>query len=318
LTAPPASASAAAAAAAASATQPSGGGESVASAAPFMIGDLGVGSYYYQHGRGRSGTSGGIVPLITRGAFKIEDNESPRPVDRVFINYNYFNGIGAPGLNSFDLHREVFGFEKTFLDRDASVGMRFNFLQADGAGGLTTSPSGFGDLTIISKYAFINNFQTGNVLSGGLALTVPTGRDVILFDGTELNSVLFQPYGGFIYYLQNLYALGFTSIIVPTDSRDVTLSTASLALGYNIFRSNPYSDNLITYVTPTVEGHATIPLNHRGTDNFPLGFPDIFTVTSGLHIGIGNRSQLTAAAVVPVTGPKPFDIEAVIQFNFLF
>jgi hypothetical protein len=317
LTAPPA-AGAAAAAAAASGTQPSGGGESVASAAPFMIGDLGVGGYARQVVRVRQGTSVALVPIVTGGAFKIEDNESPRPVDRVFINYNYFNDVGIPGISNFNLNREVVGFEKTFLGGDASVGLRLNFLQTDGAGALTTAHDGFGDLTIITKYAFLNNFTTGNVVSGGLALTVPTSRDVFLADGTRFDPVLFQPYGGFIYNLDNLYALGFASIIVPTDARDAVISTESLALGYRLYQATD-CNSIITGITPTVEGHATIPFSKRGLATGTLiGFPDIFDLTTGVHVGIGARSLLTTAVVVPLTGPKPFDIEAVVQFNFRF
>ena len=45
------------------------------------------------------------VPLIPArvGAFKIAENESPRPHDRVYVNYNYFNDIKrdlAPGTES--------------------------------------------------------------------------------------------------------------------------------------------------------------------------------------------------------------------------
>src|SRR5262249_29857955 len=65
--------------------------------------------------------AGTAIALLTRGAFKIADNESPRPQDRVFVNYNYFDRILG---TSVDLNRETLGFEKTFLDGNASVGMR--------------------------------------------------------------------------------------------------------------------------------------------------------------------------------------------------
>jgi len=38
-----------------------------------------------------------IVPAV-RG-FKIADNQYPRPVDRVWVSFNYFNGVNS-GLNS--------------------------------------------------------------------------------------------------------------------------------------------------------------------------------------------------------------------------
>src|SRR5439155_99725 len=97
----------------------------VAFAAPTMIGDLGAGTFARQvivtpigvstNGHPQFAVSNRVVPLPGRGAFKIEENESPRPLDRVFVSYNYFNSVGLPGTPSYDLHREVAGFEKAFF-----------------------------------------------------------------------------------------------------------------------------------------------------------------------------------------------------------
>src|SRR5438876_4349367 len=35
-------------------------------------------------------------PIVTRGAFKIAEDESPRPVDRVFAAYNFFDNASLP------------------------------------------------------------------------------------------------------------------------------------------------------------------------------------------------------------------------------
>ena len=56
-------------------------------------------------------------------------------MDRFFVTYNYFNNVHAPALRvqngfltqeriGYDVHRETYGFEKTFLDGIASVGLR--------------------------------------------------------------------------------------------------------------------------------------------------------------------------------------------------
>jgi hypothetical protein len=37
-----------------------------------------------------------------------------------------------------------------------------------------------------------------------------------------------------------------------------------------------------------------------------------------LHIGLCKHSRLTLGAALPVTGPKPCDIEAIAQLNLLF
>ena len=41
-----------------------------------------------------------------------------------------------------------------------------------------------GDLTIVTKYALINDRETGNVLSGGLAITAPTSPTIRTSDGS--------------------------------------------------------------------------------------------------------------------------------------
>jgi len=86
--------------------------------APQMIGDLSFGF--------------NIGEFAPTNPFKIAKNESPRPTNRVFLTYNYFNdvtlGHPIPDLQT-DLNREVIGFEKTFLNGDASVGLRLPFFQ---------------------------------------------------------------------------------------------------------------------------------------------------------------------------------------------
>ncbi len=259
-----------------------------------------------------------MVPAAGRGPFKIDENESPRPMDRVFINYNYFNGVGRSIFNvpAFDVHQETIGFEKTFLDGDASVGLRVPTVQQNGDGSLSSRD--FGDMTIVTKFALLNNRNTGDILTGGLAVTVPTGPDLMLLDGTRLNPVLLQPYTGFIYNFERLYAHGFSSLVIPTDPRDVLLSTGSLGLGYRLYQAEYPEGRLISSLTPTVEGHATVPLNHRGLDSTPTGFPDLFVLTQGVHVGLGARSLLTTAIAVPLTGPRPFAFEAIAQLNFRF
>ncbi|MBI3412221.1 MAG: hypothetical protein HY040_28150, partial [Planctomycetes bacterium] len=34
-----------------------------------------------------------LAPILTRGSFKVADNASPRPLDRVFFYYNYYNSV---------------------------------------------------------------------------------------------------------------------------------------------------------------------------------------------------------------------------------
>jgi hypothetical protein len=302
---------------------PSAGGSAGYSFAPNMIGDLGVGGsfargiLYVPGPRGQLVPQAVPLPATNRAAFKIDENEGARPLDRFYVNYNYFNNIGrgVPDLPLSDVHRETYGVEKTFLGGDASVGVRVNTLQKIGPGSL--GGADFGDTTIVTKFALIND-PNGNVVSVGMAVTVPTGPDLFLVDGSRLNPVLLQPYTGFVYALDRVYAQGFSALVVPLDARDVLLSTGALAVGYQLYRSACPAESLITYVTPVVEGHASIPLNHRGIDSTPTGFSDLFVLTNGVHIGVGQRTNLTFGVAVPLTGPKLFDLEALALLNFRY
>lgn len=259
-------------------------------------------------------------PIVTRGAFKISDNESPRPVDRLFAAYNFFDNASLPTgpvRRTFDLHRETAGFEKTFLNGDASVGVRINVLQADGS----YSDDDFGDTTIVTKYALVNNAETGNVVSGGLAVTAPTGPRTIFPNGQTFRSTLLQPWTGFICNLGcKWYTHGFSALVFPTDDQDVSLSTSDIGIGWRAYQAACCSDYFISSVTPTLEGHYTAALNHRGLDPLrTLSFPEsVFVLTSGVHWGLGCNALLTTGLAAPLTGPRPFDLEAIAQLNWRF
>ena len=258
-----------------------------------------------------------LVPQVDRGGVNIDENESPRPVDRVFVTYNYFDNITKPfpGVPASNLNREMYGFELTFLNGDASIGVRMSSLQTTGDS--TFSSDDFGDMTVIAKFALINNRSTGDVLSVGMAVTAPTGPDAILPDGTRLNPTLLQPWTGFVYNWERLFAQGFTSLIIPTDSRDSLVTTGSLSFGYRLYSATD-PDAILTYITPVIEGHSIIAMTHRGLDQALIGFPDAFVLTNGIHLGIGPRSNLALGVAVPLTGPKPFDVEAIAQLNWQF
>ena len=284
------------------------------------------------------------VPISSLGAFNIAENESPRPQDRVFFTYNNFNNLQGPGTGSntpivntqttsnfsgpvvttttipgianptVNLNREIFGFEKTFLDGRASVEMRLPLLQQQSAidlGGF----SDVGDLTIIGKYALLMDNVTGNVVSAGLVVTCPTGTAIPLLDGGELHSTLYQPFFGYIWNFDRFYVQGFHSVVVPTDPRDVTLLFNDVGADFLLYRGA--SDGFLTSIVPTFEVHVTTPLNHRSSDD-PLFAPDLVAITSGVHVGLGRNSTLTLGVVTPVTGPRIFNVEGLAQFNLRF
>jgi hypothetical protein len=282
------------------------------------------------------------VPVASGGGFKIGENESPIPEDRVFFTYNYYNGLRGPGgpfgaaridaqqtvLNGFpatittpvpatppgrfDLHREMAGFEKTFLDGTGSIGLRVPLLQMHGDG--TFSQDDFGDLTAIVKYAPFFDRSTGNVLSGGLAVTFPTGPANNTIIG-NIHSTLFQPFVGYRWNVDRFFVQGFSSVVIPTDSRDATLLFNDIGVGYWLYRGN--GRRAITGIAPVLEAHVTTPLDHRQTTD-AIFVPNIVSFTGGVHVGIGGRSSFTIGVNTPVTGPRPYAVEAIAQFNFWF
>jgi hypothetical protein len=262
--------------------------------------------------------SAGILAIVARGAFKIAENESPRPMDRAYVTYNYFYDVDQ--FHRFgartDVHREVLGLEKTFMDGNASLGARLPFVQA--LGEPDVSQAGIGDVTIISKYAFINNLETGSVLSGGLAVTIPCGNGFLPeFYPENIHSFLLQPWVGGIWQSGRFFTHGFSSVIIPTDSADITLWLNDIGFGYMVFQSDDPS-RFVRYVAPIFETHILTPLNHRGSLRDPYGAPDIVDLTAGASIGVGQRSFLNIGGVIPVTGPRPFGFEALVQFNWRF
>jgi hypothetical protein len=253
----------------------------------------------------------------TRGAFRIAENESPRPEDRVFVTYNYYgdvpDGLDATGaVSRGSVNREVFGFEKTFLDGNGSVGLRAPVLQQEGDGGFSSND--FGDLSLVTKYAFLYDRQSGNLASGGLVVTAPTGPGLLVLQDEKIHSTLLQPWLGFIRNFGDVYLEGFSSIVVPTDVRDVTIAFNDLAVGYRLYRRNA---GLVRSIIPTLETHVTTPLNHRSPDAL-ISVPDLVDLTAGAHLGLPWQSVLTLGVNTPVTGPRPYGVEAIVQFNYRF
>jgi hypothetical protein len=300
---------------------------------------------------------------LSRGAFKIAENESVQPQDRFFANYNYFHDVPVrnDGAMSFataangtttvrtatltdinvepiGVHRETIGFEKTFLNGNASVGARlpvFQTSQSAATAGInpgqlaafspfptTGSISGIGtgfdgnrvgDLSLVFKYAFINDVDAGRVLASGLVVTAPTGGGIPINEDDRLYSTLLQPYVGFLQNYDRFFVHGFSSVVVPTDARDIVLLFNDVGLGYMVYRAD--DDSLLQSIVPTVEGHLVTPLS-QGSGGITAS--DVFVMTGGAHFGLGRHTVLTLGAATPVTGPRPFTVEAMAQLNWLY
>ncbi|MCS6851772.1 MAG: hypothetical protein NZ700_11460 [Gemmataceae bacterium] len=268
------------------------------------------------------------VPAVTH-SFKIAENECPRPQCRVFATFNYYNNIfgstndrlGAD-IGRIDAYRGMFGFEYALLGGNASIGMRLplNTLSVGdgftpGTGGTSTA---LGDLAIILKYAVIN--ERDLCLSGGILIQAPTGPASFAGYNTPIlpvHSTILSPYIGYILGWGRFYMQGFSSVAVPTDDREVTLLFNDFQFGwYALVDRSP--SRIITAIVPIFEVHVNTPLNHRGILDDLNGLPDWVNLSYGLNVEVCRKSLLTFGVVNPVTGPRPFDIEAFAYFNFRF
>ena len=297
---------------------------------PSMFGDLLGGSRLVVTTRSASSSSFGStsfstttrsVPILSGGGFKISDNGSPRPQDRAYITYNYFNdvGTGTGSTTTGDVNRETLGFEKTFLDGNASLGVRLPFTESSSSlGGIGDGT--IGDLTLYGIYAFINDRETGNVFSTGMALTIPTGPSVRDPSGRDLNEFIYQPFIGYIYnFDRNFFVQGFHSGIFSEHQNGLSQDVAA---GMWLYRSSD-AGSTIRGIVPTVELHLYTPLDHTGGSTIdPSGFTVVsdntLTVTTGVTFLIGDRISLGVAVGIPVTGPRPDSYEAITTFNWRF
>lgn len=263
------------------------------------------------------------VPVASR-TYKVSENESPRPGDRVYFMFNYFDDMfGAVNrqvgnIGAFDQHREGIGFEKTFLNGWSSIGMRLPVSTIWSNSVLPelqeTDPE-LGDLTMIFKVSPYYDPRTQNVFTFGLAVSLPTAQGV----SEPFNSTALQPFIGWIWTFGDLYFQGFTAVDVPTDSNDVTLLFNDIGVGYWIYRT-VRPDSVVTGVAPTLEAHINNPLNHRGAFDFldPAGTADWVSITVGTTFQFYGRSTLALGGNMPVTGPKPYDFEILCQLNWYF
>src|SRR5260370_3913889 len=164
---------------------PEGGTAAADSYNPAMFGDQGFFSSFSSSSNSSSSNNrlATFAALPLHATFTIAEHESPVPVSRAYINYNYYNNAthGDAGISGSDVHRETFGLEQTIGDGAASLGFRIPFLQLTGSNGFDDTQ--FGDIDLIFKYAVYGDRRSGDVISTGMVLTLPTASKTIAIGG---------------------------------------------------------------------------------------------------------------------------------------
>ena len=141
--------------------------------------------------------------------FKVAEQSSPIPRDRLLLNYGWFRDAPGPGGPS-DIQRVVPGFEKTFNEGFSSVEMRMPFAYTfssnqplNGAGQVIGSNDyELGNLNLSLKQLLVGTERFG--WSAGVALELPTADDLVfsnlLYKVTRVSeSVNLSPYTGFLW-----------------------------------------------------------------------------------------------------------------------
>jgi hypothetical protein len=267
------------------------------------------------------------IPAV--GGFRISDDESPLPQTRVFYYLNDWQQpfdaantkLGGNASLPYAV-RNTFGYEQAFADGAASLGFRLpiDSLKVDSSlPGTAAVDSSIGDLFLVSK-VLIYRSQAGSAISGGLAMTLPTGSRS--FAGVSQGDVgldhhaNLQPYIGYLWRATDgIYVQGFSSIDVPLNPSDVAMMYNDIGVGYFLFGGAGW----LTALAPTAELRVTTPLNHDGVmDGKVYGETQIVQFLFGLTMEMNRRTTLTVGAGVPVTGPNPYDWQFILQMNYRF
>ncbi|HVX12262.1 MAG TPA: hypothetical protein VHC22_13860 [Pirellulales bacterium] len=321
---------------------------------PFMMGDFltggALGGSLFLNCSIRDPYGTHLAAPFAFHTFKITDNESPWPRNRVFVTSEYFRQVG----DTTAVTQETFGFERTFQQNRSSIGLRLPFYTVDpgtqmnplepgqiGTFGLGTSTRGnIGDLTLIYKRAVIFDPAGGNVLSVGAAVITPTGPATLasVTPAYTVNGVNhwggIQPYVGFYRSIgqafNGLFVQGFSSIDRPFSPHDSTFWFNDIGLGY-YYRRDVTSG--LTGIVPNFEAHVNTPMGGR-TQTISAtpaltaltGFSSVMgqiqyanqvNLTSGITFIFNRRTTLALAVVAPVSTPHPYNVEYVAQLNVL-
>jgi hypothetical protein len=267
--------------------------------------------------------------------FKISENMSPLPRDRVYYAFNGFQqGARTVDGREIDVNRHTLGAEKTFLDRTASVEFRMPILQGASAvqsfdgNQQNDSRVEFGNMTIIPK--MILSEGDSHIVSAGLGINLPTARQgTITIPGNSIQpfltirnqSVHLSPFVGLLLLPgNNTYIISFAQVDFDTSGNAVIGATGSnlgtyqdqnlfhfdVAVGRYLYRDN---NTRLTGIAAQFEVHYSSTLQDTDHIDFgggdignPFNRLDLLVLTGGMNFQFWNTSWLTVGCAVPVRG----------------
>lgn len=305
----------------------------------------------------------GVLDLPLAGGSRRFKNEHARalPTDRVFGTYHHFhNALEAnaltPGFRSTDANVDRFtlGFEKTFLEGNASVELRLPMsvpVSLSSPDALYRTDT-VGDLVVTLKGLLYSD--ESQALALGLAINTPTGNDLNVSlpnsgtDGTNLtldnNALHLIP---FLAYqaapTDDFFFNGFLQFDTPTNSNsaqvrntgaatvdnlkitDQTLMYVDTSFGYWLFR-DPEAEFLtglaglleLHYTTALTSADVAADRNNVVTFGSNAGSLDAINMTFALHTEIARNTIIRAGYVTPLRdgNHRFFDSEFTVAVIF--
>jgi hypothetical protein len=112
-------------------------------------------------------------------------------------------------------------------------------------------------------------------------------------------------------------------MILPIARPESIVSFNDVGFGYYVYRDSTGS-RMVSAIAPTFEIHYTAPLRQADPKANLFNFADDLRVhntvdlTAGATFEIQRQATLGVGVAVPVTGLRPFDVEALVQLNWLF
>lgn len=289
------------------------------------------------------------------GIQKMASGGSPIPRDRVFFNYNYFEGV--PLATTSSVNQFVPGFEKTFLSGLMSVEARFPVaatLDTDiNTNGSTASSTGqFGDISVALKSIFSQGDNW--LLSGGLQLTLPTADDISyrVTDGgstreflrIENEAVHVMPFlGASLIADRGLFLQGFFQIDVDANGMPVSANSSpfgtgtmtevgrlngatmmyfDVSAGYWLVQEPAESTSTLTAIMPLWEFHLSRSLSDSDSVNFsPLGSLgrnddfELMNTTFGMVFEFHHHTTISAGYATTIPGGKDDEFEGEFRLH---
>jgi len=308
-----------------------------------------------------------ISSTILPGFLTAANSQSPIVMDRVFFDYGYFDqfqvtkttgtivlGTTSTTLNAtssqiagFNLNTFNVGIEKSLFGGLASVYVDAPILYADD--NVTDQKiNGFGDLNLGFKLSLYFDRCTGNALSAGLSVAVPTGHaaqytDAVVWESsstgapiqfftTPVNPTYIQPWVAGLWNCDRFFVQEYFAVIQPLPDEVATSINNCLSAGYRLWSVDRCCEpnHWITSITPIFGTQTLVGLQHSYNDTtlteeyiptdvrFRLSVPTQLFLTEGCQIGVGSRASVFAGVVEPVVGTKAYTIGGTVGLNFYF